>query len=70
MIPPPALNRSLALRLILILGIVSLLGDVIYEGGRSIAGPYLLLLGASAFTVAFVAGFGEFIGYAVRLVSG
>lgn len=68
--PPPALNRTLALRLILILGIVSLLGDVIYEGGRSIAGPYLLLLGASAFTVAIVSGFGEFIGYAVRLVSG
>ena len=68
--PVPALNRSLALRLILLLGIVSLFGDIVYEGSRSIAGPYLLLLGASAFTVAFVAGFGEFIGYAARLVSG
>jgi hypothetical protein len=58
----PALDRSLALRLILLLGIVSLFGDIIYEGSRSITGPYLLLLGASAFTVAIVAGFGEFLG--------
>ncbi|MCE5299019.1 MAG: MFS transporter [Methanoregulaceae archaeon] len=68
--PAPALNRSIALRLILLLGIVSLFGDIIYEGSRSVAGPYLLLLGASAFTVAFIAGFGEFLGYAARLVSG
>jgi len=70
MTPAGTLNRSTALRLILILGIVSLFGDIIYEGSRSVIGPYLLLLGASALTVAFVAGFGEFIGYAARLVSG
>ncbi|MFY9800470.1 MAG: MFS transporter [Methanoregula sp.] len=64
------LKSSLAFRLILLMGIVSLFGDIVYEGSRSIAGPYLLYLGASAFTVAFIAGFGEFIGYAVRLVSG
>lgn len=59
-----------ALQLILLLGIVSLFGDIVYEGGRSVSGPFLLYLGASAFTVAFIAGFGEFIGYAVRIVSG
>jgi len=64
------LKNSLAFRLILLMGIVSLFGDIIYEGARSITGPYLLFLGASAFAVAFVAGFGEFIGYAARLVSG
>jgi len=64
------LKSSLAFRLILLMGIVSLFGDIVYEGSRSITGPYLLYLGASAFTVAFIAGFGEFIGYAVRLVSG
>ncbi len=68
--PAPVLDRSLALRLIILLGIVSLFGDIIYEGSRSIAGPYLLLLGASAFVVALVSGFGEFLGYAARLVSG
>lgn len=66
----PAMNRSLALRLILILGIVSFFGDIIYEGGRSVAGPYLLLLGASAFTVAWISGLGECIGYGARLASG
>jgi MFS family permease len=64
------LKESPALRLIILMGIVSLFGDLVYEGSRSITGPYLLYLGASAFTVAFIAGFGEFIGYAVRLVSG
>jgi len=64
------LRQSPALQLILLLGIVSLFGDVIYEGGRSVSGPFLLYLGASAFTVAFISGFGEFIGYAGRIVSG
>lgn len=63
-------KKSLAFRLILLMGVVSLFGDIIYEGSRSVAGPYLLFLGASAFAVAFIAGFGEFIGYAARLVSG
>lgn len=63
-------KNSLAFRLIILMGIVSLFGDIVYEGSRSVAGPYLLFLGASAFTVAFIAGFGEFIGYAARLVSG
>jgi len=64
------LRRTPALQLILLLGIVSLFGDIIYEGGRSVTGPFLLYLGASAFAVAFISGFGEFIGYAVRIVSG
>ena len=64
------LKNSPAFRLILLMGVVSLFGDIIYEGSRSVAGPYLLYLGASAFVVAFIAGFGEFIGYAARLVSG
>lgn len=59
-----------AYRLILLFGIVAALGDVVYEGSRSVAGPYLFLLGASAFTVAFVAGFGEFAGYAIRIITG
>jgi MFS family permease len=49
---------------------VSLLADVTYEGARSIVGPYLALLGASAFTIGFVSGFSELLGYAFRLASG
>lgn len=55
---------------ILLLGIVSLLGDVVYEGSRGLVPDYLAFLGASAFTVVFVGRLGEFLGYALRLVSG
>jgi MFS family permease len=59
-----------ALKFIVLLGIVSLLGDMTYEGARSITGPYLALMGASAAAVGFVSGFGEMVGYSLRLVSG
>ena len=55
---------------IILLGIVSLFGDVTYEGARSVAGPYMATLGASASVVGLVAGIGEFVGYALRLASG
>jgi len=55
---------------IILLGIVSLFGDVTYEGARSVTGPYLATLGASASIVGLVAGIGEFVGYALRLASG
>lgn len=61
---------SLALRFIILLGFVSLFADVTYEGARSIVGPYLALLGASAFIISTAAGAGEFFGYALRLLSG
>ncbi|MEX2649321.1 MAG: MFS transporter, partial [Alphaproteobacteria bacterium] len=62
--------RRSALRFIVLLGVVSLFADMTYEGARSITGPYLAVLGASATAVGLVAGFGEFIGYGLRLVSG
>jgi MFS family permease len=55
---------------IILLGIVSLFGDITYEGARSVAGPYLATLGASASVVGLVGGVGEFVGYALRLASG
>jgi MFS family permease len=55
---------------IILLGIVSLFGDITYEGARSVTGPYLATLGASAGVVGLVAGIGEFSGYALRLASG
>lgn len=51
-------------------GLVSLFADMVYEGARSIIGPYLATLGASALVVGLVAGAGEFIGYGLRVVSG
>jgi MFS family permease len=59
-----------ALRVIILFGIVSLLGDIIYEGARSINGQYLQTLGASAAIVGLIAGFGEFLGYGLRFLSG
>jgi MFS family permease len=55
---------------ILLLGIVSLMGDVVYEGSRGIVPSYLEFLGATSLTVGLVGGLGDFIGYAIRLVSG
>ncbi len=64
------ISRGTALKFILLLGLVSLFGDITYEGARSITGPFLALLGASATAVGVVAGLGELIGYCLRLVSG
>ena len=61
---------KLAFRFVLIIGIVNLFADMTYEGGRSIVGPFLGSLGASAAIVGFVAGLGELAGYALRSVSG
>lgn len=55
---------------VLAFGVVSLLADMVYEGARSIIGPYLATLGATATVVGIVAGAGEFIGYGLRVVSG
>jgi MFS family permease len=63
-------QKRIAFQFILLLGVVSLFGDITYEGARSVAGPYLAVLGASASIVGLVAGLGEFTGYALRLLSG
>jgi MFS family permease len=62
--------KRTALRFVLLIGVVSLFADGTYEGARSIAGPYLAILGASATLVGFIGGFGELLGYGLRLVSG
>ena len=65
-------DRSIrsAMLFVVLIGVVSLFADMTYEGARSITGQFLGLLGASATMVGFVAGFGELVGYAVRLASG
>ncbi len=59
-----------AVVLIVLIGCVSLFADMTYEGGRSVAGPFLGTLGASAVVVSVIAGLGEFLGYGVRYLSG
>jgi MFS family permease len=63
-------SKSKALKFVIFLGVVSLLADITYEGARSITGPFLSMLGASATVVGIVSGFGELIGYGLRLFSG
>jgi predicted MFS family arabinose efflux permease len=62
--------KSAALRFVVAIGIVSFFADWAYEGARSVTGPYLAILGASGALVGFIAGFGELLGYGLRLVSG
>lgn len=66
----PVISVRSAMRFVVLLGIVSLLSDATYEGARSITGPFLETLKASAAVVGIVAGAGELLGYALRLFSG
>jgi MFS family permease len=68
MTPSPA--KTTALKFVLLIGIMSFFADFTYEGSRGIIGPYLAMLGASAAAVAIITGFGELLGYGLRLVSG
>ncbi|MDD5725448.1 MAG: MFS transporter, partial [Candidatus Omnitrophica bacterium] len=63
-------RKKTAFKLILLFGLVSLFGDMVYEGARSVNGPYLKTLGANAAIVGLIAGLAEFLGYAARLFSG
>jgi len=53
----------------LMLGLISLFADVTYEGGGSVIGSYMELLGASAILTGFI-GVAEFLSYLARLISG
>ncbi len=65
-----AATRQAAIRFIVALGAISLFADVTYEGARSINGPFLGMLGASAAVIGIVSGAGELAGYVLRLFSG
>ncbi len=56
--------------IILLFGIVSLFGDIIYEGARGVNGPYLKILGSNAFILGLIIGISEFVGYGLRFFSG
>jgi len=59
-----------AVTVIIIFGIISMLGDIVYESARSVNSQYLNLMGITAARVGLVFGIGEFLGYALRLIAG
>jgi len=61
---------SSAYAFVVVFGIVSLFSDMTHEGAWSVTGPFLSSLGLSAGAVGIIAGLGEFVGYALRFVSG
>lgn len=63
-------NRISPLRFVVGFGVVSALADVVYEGARSVIGPYLGSLGASALVVGLVTGAGEAAALVLRLFTG
>ncbi len=63
-------DSSPALKFVLMVGIMSFFADFTYEGSRSVTGPYLGMLGASAFAISVISGAGEFLGYNIRMLSG
>jgi MFS family permease len=63
-------NKISPLRFVLVFGLVSGLGDFVYEGARSVVGPYLGTFGASAALVGLVTGIGEAVALVLRLFTG
>ena len=59
-----------AMVLIVMFGLISLFSDLTYQAGRSLNGPLLGVLGADAALVGLIAGLAEFLGYALRLITG
>ena len=52
-------KRASAFRFIIAIGVVSLFADMTYEGARSVVGPFLKDLGASATQVGIITRLGE-----------
>ncbi|HET7277464.1 MAG TPA: MFS transporter [Dermatophilaceae bacterium] len=59
-----------AWRVVFMFGLVSLAADMVYEGARSLYGPLLATLGASALVVGAATGAGEAMALVLRLVFG
>lgn len=59
-----------AIMVIILFGVISMLGDMVYEGARGANSQYFNLLNVSAAQVGLVFGIGEFLGYFLRLLAG
>ncbi|WP_322921918.1 MFS transporter [Nocardioides renjunii] len=65
-----ATSAPSAWRVVWWFGFVSLAADMVYEGARSVYGPVLAALGASAVVVGLVTGAGEAVALVLRLAFG
>ena len=70
MVVPDRIVASRALKFVVLVGVMSFFADFTYEGSRSIVGPDLASFGVGALAIAVITGFGELVGYGLRLVSG
>jgi len=68
--PHESVPASVALKFVLLFGLVSCFSDFTQHAARSVAGPFLAVLGASGAVVGIVGGLGELIAYCLRIVSG
>lgn len=59
-----------AITVIILFGVISMLGDMVYESARGANSQYFNLLDISAAQVGLVFGIGEFLGYFLRLLAG
>jgi len=66
----PVAGAPTAWRVVWWFGFVSLAADMVYEGARSVYGPVLAALGASAVVVGLVTGAGEAVALVMRLAFG
>ena len=55
---------------VIIFGLISLFGDILYEGARPILVTYLDTLGRTVFIISVGLGLAEFLGFASRVFSG
>jgi MFS family permease len=59
-----------AVKVIIIFGMISLFGDMVYESMRGSSGQYMNTLGIEMTQFALILGIGEFLAYALRLFAG
>ncbi|WP_322014166.1 MFS transporter [Paraburkholderia sp. J12] len=65
-----SLAAQRAMHFVLLIGILSFFADFTYEGARAVLGPWLASMDASATVIGVIVGFGELLGYGLRVVSG
>lgn len=58
------------LEVVIAFGLISMFGDILYEGARGVLVPYLRYLNVSVFVISVSLASAEFLGFVVRVISG